>query len=240
MKTLGVILARAGSVGLANKHLRSLLGRAVIEFTLDHAEAAQRLDRVVVSTDCAGVRRAAENRGMSAIARPAALAGGDASVQDVMLHALGSIERDESFRADALVVLYGNVPVRGDGVIDRAIAHLETTGCDSVRTFCPVGKWHPAWMSRLEGDVVVPVQAGSIHRRQDLTPLFLHDGAAVAVSRSSMLRGREFPLDPHAFFGIDRRGIETEAGETVEIDRPVDLYWAEAVLRERQAQREAA
>src|SRR5690606_7546103 len=110
---------------------------------------------------------------------------------------------------------------------------LQRTGCDSVRTFCPVGKWHPAWMSKLNGEIVEPLQAGSIHRRQDLTPLFLHDGAVVACSRQSMLRGRRHPEDPHAFFGVDRRGIRTEMGETVEIDHQRDLYWAEAVLRER-------
>ncbi len=95
-----------------------------------------------------------------------------------------------------------------------------------------MGKWHPAWMSELDADVVQPLQAGSIHRRQDLSPLFLHDGAVVAVSRSAMLRGRDNPGDPHAFFGIDRRGIRVEMGETVEVDHIRDLYWAEAVLRD--------
>ena len=172
------------------------------------------------------------SRGLQAIARPAALATSDASVQDVMLHAMRTVE-SSGFRADALVVLYGNVPIRGDGVIDQAIELLSETGCDSVRSFCPVGKWHPAWMSRLDGDRVTAVQPGSIHRRQDLTSLYLHDGAVVAVSRASMLRGAARPEDPHAFFGEDRRGIRTEMGETVEIDQLRDLYWAEAVLRER-------
>jgi CMP-N-acetylneuraminic acid synthetase len=125
--------------------------------------------------------------------------------------------------------------VRGDGVVDRAIRVLQETGCDSVRTFCPVGKWHPAWMSRLEEDGrVEPLHPGSVHRRQDLPSLFLHDGAVVAVTRAAMLRGRENPLNPHAFFGLERRGIRTETGETVEIDELRDLYWAEAVLRDRE------
>jgi CMP-N-acetylneuraminic acid synthetase len=234
MNTLGVILARAGSVGLRSKHLRPLLDRAVIEYTFDHARSAMGLSRIVVSTDCPGVKRLAREHQLDVIDRPAELAGGDASVQDVMLHAMHTVETTSDFRADALVVLYGNVPVRGSGVIDAAIQLLRETSCDSVRSFCPVGKWHPAWMSKLDGDCVEPLQAGTIHRRQDLTPLFLHDGAVVAVSRASMLRGRQFPDDPHAFFGVDRRGIRTEMGETVEIDHERDLFWAEAVLRERQ------
>jgi CMP-N-acetylneuraminic acid synthetase len=155
-----------------------------------------------------------------------------------MLHAMHTVEQRSSFRADALVVLYGNVPVRGAEVIDRSIRLLAETQCDSVRTFCPVGKWHPAWMSELDGDRVTALHPGSIHRRQDLEPLFLHDGAAVAVSRASMLRGEATPTDPHAFFGIDRRGIHTDAGETVEIDQLRDLYWAEAVLRAGHGDRE--
>jgi CMP-N,N'-diacetyllegionaminic acid synthase len=242
MNVLAVILARAGSQGLAGKHLRLLLGRPVISYTFDHARAAHSLTRTVVSTDCSTIRQLAKSHGFETIARPPHLATGDASVQDVMLHAMHEIEQQAGtgrFHADALVVLYGNVPVRGDGTIDRAVALLRDTRCDSVRSFCPVGKWHPAWMSTLDGDRVAPLHAGSIHRRPDLPPLFLHDGAVVAVSRSSMLRGEQNPADPHAFFGSDRRGIRTEPGETIEIDHLRDLYWAEAVLREWQEMRKA-
>jgi len=147
---------------------------------------------------------------------------------------MDAVEEATPFRADALLVLYGNVPVRGADVATRALKLMEDTGCDSVRSFCPVGKWHPAWMARLNGDRVEPLQTGaSIHRRQDLEPLYLHDGAILAASRKSMLRGKRTPSDPHAFFGDERRGIVTEPGETVEIDSQRDLFLAEAVLRER-------
>lgn len=233
MNVLGVILARAGSQGLKSKHLLPLLGRPVIGYTFDHSRASRLLSKVVVSTDCPHITSLARREGFGTVARPAELATSSASVQDAMLHAMHAVEATSDFRADAMIVLYGNIPVRGDGIIDRAIQMLDDTGCDSVRSWCPVGKWHPAWMSRLDGDRVVPLQAGSIHRRQDLTPLFLHDGGVVAVSRASMLRGESNRNDPHAFFGIDRRGFESPAGETVEIDQLRDLYWAEAVLRER-------
>lgn len=234
MNTLAIILARAGSVGLANKHLRLLGSRPVICHTFEHARAARMLTRVCVTTDCPIIRRFALAEGFDIVERPRELATSDASVQDVMLHALRTIEsRHPQFRADALVTLYGNVPVRPAGVIDRALELLKESACDSVRSFCPVGKWHPAWMSHLDGDRVIPLHAGSIHRRQDLTPTFLHDGAVVAVSRASMLRGEIMPHDPHAFFGVDRRGIQTEVGETIEIDHIRDLYWAEAVFRDK-------
>src|SRR5215207_644448 len=144
MDVLGVILARGGSAGLKHKHLLPLLGQPVISYTFAHARAAARVTRAVVSSDCGEIRKLAERCWFETIARPADLATGDASVQDVLLHAMRTVESRSSFRADAVVVLYGNVPVRPDGVIDEAIEALESTRCDSVRSFCPVGKWHPA------------------------------------------------------------------------------------------------
>jgi CMP-N-acetylneuraminic acid synthetase len=235
MNVLGVIIARAGSAGLRNKHLLPLLGRPVIKYTFAHARQAKLLTRVVVSTDAPQIRRLAEANFFETIKRPPELATADASVQDVMLHAMDTVEQTSAFRADALVVLYGNVPVRTDGVIDSAIRMLKETGCDSVRSFCPVGKWHPAWMSKFGDDGrVEQLHPGSIHRRQDLPSLFLHDGAVLGVSRAAMERGRTNPMNRHAFFGLDRRGIHTGAGDTVEIDELRDLYWAEAVLRGRE------
>ena len=233
MRVLSVILARAGSRGLPDKHLLPLLGRPVIGYTFDFARPLKELGPVVVSSDCAEVRALGEAAGYYAIERPERLATDDASVQDVMLHAMDAVEEATPFRADALLVLYGNVPVRGAGVAEAALKVLEETGADSVRSFCPVGKWHPAWMARLDGDRVEALHAGSTHRRQDLEALYLHDGAVVAVARKSMLRGKRTPSDPHAFFGEDRRGIVTEPGETVEIDARRDLFLAEAILRER-------
>src|SRR5579884_3507282 len=121
MNVLGVILARAGSAGLKNKHLVPLLGRPVIAYTFDHARQSRLLTRVVVSSDCPQVLRLAAAAGFETVVRPAGLATAEASVQDVMLHAMDQVEARPGFRADALVVLYGNVPVRGHGVIDIAI-----------------------------------------------------------------------------------------------------------------------
>jgi CMP-N-acetylneuraminic acid synthetase len=234
MRVLSVILARAGSRGLKDKHLLPLLGRPVIAYTFDFARPLKDLGPVVVSSDCGEVRALGEAAGFYSLQRPARLAADDASVQDVMLHAMDAVEEATPFRADALLVLYGNVPVRGEGVAGRALRILQETGCDSVRSFCPVGKWHPAWMARMTGDRVEALQPGtSLHRRQDLEPLYLHDGAVVAVARGAMLRGTRMPSDSHAFFGVDRRGVLTEPGETVEIDEQKDLFLAEAALRQR-------
>ena len=232
MFTLGVILARAGSLGLRNKHLLNLLGRPLIQYTFDRVGEAQRLSQVIVSSDCPRILALANENGFATLLRPPELATNDASVQDVLLHAMDAVELSHRVGISAVVTLYGNVPIRRAGVIDEAIELLERTGCDSARSFCPVGKWHPAWMGRIEGDRVIAHRPGSIHRRQDLEPLFLHDGAVVVSSRKAMEAGRECRGDPHAFFGLDRRAVLTQNTDTVEVDTHRDLLLAEAILRE--------
>src|SRR4030095_5865282 len=149
MQTLGIIIARPGSLGLKNKHLLPLLGRPVISYTFDHARQSRLITRTVVTSDSPEILKLASEAKLEVILRPPALATEEGSVQSVLLHALDAAEANTDFRADVIAALYGNVPVRGEGVIDRAIALLHSTGCDSVRSFCPVGKFPPAWMSRL-------------------------------------------------------------------------------------------
>lgn len=240
MRTLGVILARGGSQGLKSKHLQPLAGRALIGHTFADVHLSRRLTHVVVSSDCPRILALAAGNGFEIIRRPAELATDEASVQDVLLHALDDTESRGESRFDAVATIYGNVPVRPAGVIDEAIALLAKTNCDSVRSFCPVGKWHPNWLAKLEGDRAIALRPGSIHRRQDLEPLFLHDGAIVISSRAAIEAGRANRSDPHAFFGTDRRGVKTEFGATVEVDTRRDLLLAEVILRERREALEAS
>ncbi len=233
MRALGVILARAGSKGLPNKCMRPLLGRALIEYTFDHALASERLGAVLLSTDCAPAAALAAARGIELVQRPAELASDQARVDDAVRHALRAWEARHAQTADYVAILYGNIPLRAAGLIDRVLAHLEQSGATSVRTLAPVSKQHPDWLHRLEdGDRMRPLRANSIHRRQDLEPLYYHDGAMIAVTRAALLES-DGAADPHAFFGADRRGLVQAAHESVDIDTMFDLHLAQALLQAR-------
>jgi CMP-N-acetylneuraminic acid synthetase len=230
MKTLGVILARAGSKGLPDKCVLPLLGRPVIGYTIGHALASRRLADVILTTDSRPSAALGIEAGILVVPRPAELAADSARVDAAVRHAVSWYESRAGEHADAIVILYGNVPVRAEGIIDRCVDHLEQTGCSSVRTVAPVSKQHPDWIHRLDGDRMVQFRPNSIHRRQDLEPLYYHDGAVVAVTRASLFAAAD-SCDPHAFFGPDRRAITQEAGDTVDIDSMIDLFQAEAILR---------
>ena len=187
---------------------------------------------LVLTTDSARAAALARAEGIPVVQRPADLATDTARVDDVVRHAVLAWESSVGSTAQAVVILYGNVPVRADGLIDRCIDLLVSSGCDSVRSVAPVTKQHPDWIHRLEGDRLIQFRPNSIHRRQDLEPLFYHDGAAVAVTRAALFAAAGRP-DPHAFFGADRRAVAGREEDTVDIDGPADFYRAEAAIRLR-------
>jgi len=231
MNTLAIILARAGSKGLPDKCVCPLLGRPLIEYTFDHVAASTRLSAALLTTDSQPAKRLAAARGIAVVERPAELANDTATVDAAARHAVETWETWRNRKTDALVLLYANVPVRATGVIDSAIDLLMRSGADSVRTVAPVGKHHPDWLHRLDRDRMAQFRANSIYRRQDLEPLYYHDGAVVAVTREALFAALDAPTDHQAFLGRDRRALVQRPEDSVDVDESFDLYVAEAVLR---------
>ena len=222
---LAVVIGRAGSKGLPRKNALPVAGVPMIARTIRFARASRSIGRVVVSTDGDEIAAIARDEGAEVVLRPAALASDTATVDSAVRHAVESLAAGEGI----VVILSGNVPVRPADLADRAVARLVETGADSVQSYYRVGKTHPYWMSRLDGaGRVAQFVENRIYRRQELPPLFMPDGGVIAVRRESLFDVREG--EPHAFFGRDRRGIETAEGEVVDVDTAVDLAVAEAIL----------
>ncbi len=233
-----IILARAGSKGVPGKNVAPIAGRPCIAWTIDAALRAETVGRVIVSTDDARACDVANSTGCEVVERPPALASDTARVDDAARHAVEALASTGSAR-DIFVILYANVPVRPKGLLDRAVRLLHETSADSVQSYCRVGKHHPWWMARLgEAGEVAPwegqVLNHGVFRRQDLPPAYVPDGGVLAVTREALfLRVAGVAPGPHAFFGRDRRGVETAEGDVVDIDSPIDLIVADAVLRQR-------
>jgi len=227
---LAVILARAGSKGLPGKNFKNLLGKPVIAWTIEAALAAQRANKIVLTTDAPQARTLCADYGITMIDRPAELATDDARVDDVLRHAVQTMQHTHGYQADIIALLYANVPVRAPGIIDKVVDKLTETTADSVQTFCPVGKFHPYWLYELHGDHAHKHIDNAVHRRQDLPAVYAIDGAAAAVRSQSLMAADGNP-DPHAFWGNDRRGVVQPAEVTVDIDSLRDFYLAQATLR---------
>ncbi len=255
---VAIILARGGSKGLPRKNALPVAGRPCIEWTIEHACEARTVGPVVLSTDDEelmeiGRSWARATRGrVIPILRSPDLASDTATVDAAARGALGSLSRIEGAAgsgvpgssAHPVVILYGNVPVRPAGLVDRAVDLLTRTRADSVQSYAPVGKHHPWWTARVDAEsgAVRPWEGDvlnhGVFRRQDLPPACIPDGGVIVVSREAlMLEVAGVTPGPHAFFGRDgrRRGVVNAEGAVVDIDTRIDLVVAEAILRERGA-----
>jgi CMP-N,N'-diacetyllegionaminic acid synthase len=231
MCTLAVIIARAGSKGLANKSIQLLRGRPLVTWTIEHALGSRRVDHVVLSSDCPKTLAEGDRLGIETYRRPQQRADDAATIDDAARHGVECWEQRHGRACCYVAILYGNIPLRPTDLTDRAVAKLIETGADSVQGVYPVGKMHPLWMRRLGGpgaDELEMYEPNSIYRRQDLPPLYMLSGGALVVTRSSLFEVD--PDQPHAFLGADRRAIVHASCEVVDVDEALDLAFAEALL----------
>jgi N-acylneuraminate cytidylyltransferase len=245
-EAFALVLARAGSKGVPGKNTMAIAGRPCVAWTIEHALRSRLVSRVLVSSDDPSVLAIASRMGATALPRPPHLASDTARVDDAarqaMLEVLGVSEREIRDDDDrAVVLLYGNVPVRPEGCIDRAITTLRERKADSVQSYQPVGKYHPWWTARVQPDgSVLPWQGEvlnhGVFRRQDLPAAHVPDGAVLVVTLAALflrrLSASEAP-GPHSFFGMVRAGIVHEEGSVIDIDQRTDALVADAMLRER-------
>ncbi|MCC6676023.1 MAG: NTP transferase domain-containing protein [Phycisphaerales bacterium] len=244
-RAIAVVLARGGSKGLPRKNAMMIAGRPCVAWTLEAAKSSAHIARVVLSTDDAELMAIGRAFEVEVVPRPNELASDTATVDAAVRSAVEALERGAPWPARMpIVILYGNVPVRPAGLIDRAVALLIESGCDSVQSYQPVGKHHPWWTARVSSEGHVSPWEGEVlnhgvFRRQDLPPAFIPDGGVIAVTREALFREvAGVQPGPHAFFGKDRRGVVNPEGSVVDIDSRIDMLVAEAVLSEANREEE--
>lgn len=236
---IAVIIGRAGSKGLPGKNWMELPfgGRPTICYSIEHAQGARSVRRIIVTTDGDEIARAARAMGVDVVRRPAELASDHATVDAAVRHAVEQCGQREP--ANVVVILYANVPIRPPHLIDDAVQLLIESRADSVQSYAPVGKHHPYWMVKIdESGAVSQNIPNRVYRRQDLPPLYLPDGGVIAVTRKSLFTVD--PAEPHAFLGTDRRGIVNEAGAVIDIDSMIDAQVAGAMLMQAREGREVS
>jgi len=234
MNTLAVIIARAGSKGLPNKAMQPLMGRPLIEYTIEHAMGSKRVDQVVLSSDSEAIVEAGRRHWIHSYLRPAHRASDLATIDDGVRHGVECWEAEFGRQCRYVAILYGNIPIRPTDLTDRAMQKLIETEADSVQSVYNVGKMHPLWMKKLGGtfgDVLEMYEENRVYRRQDLPPVFMLDAGVLAVTRVNLFNVN--PAEPHQFLGTDRRAVVTRPGDVVDVDDPLDLALAETIMRQR-------
>ncbi len=230
---LGLIPARAGSVGVRGKNIRPLAGRPLIIHTIEAARGS-RLDRVILSTDSDDIAAIGVAAGADCpFLRPAELASSTALAIGVVRHALEHFQRREGWTPDAVFYLQPTSPFRSSEDIDRALDLLAVVeAADSVMSVALVNE-HPAYQWIEQGGELKPAfpQLARPQRRQDLTPVFI-DNNAIMLSRTAYLLGN--PAPDLSIVNLENFvPMKIEGPLAIDIDNELQFSFADFLMREK-------
>ena len=221
-RVVAVIPARAGSVGVPGKNLRTVGGVPLVARAVASALSAGSIDRVIVSTDGDEIAAVAQSAGAEVVRRPAALSTGTASSESALTHVLDLLdERGES--PDVVVFLQATSPFTRGEDLDAAIARV-TGGEDDV-VFAAVETHAFLWrLDERGGAQGVNHDPSFRPMRQDRAPQYQETGAFY------VLRAEGFRRSGYRFFG--RVGVAV-IEDSIDIDTEHDLRLADAVAHFR-------
>ena len=66
MKVLAIIPARSGSKGIPCKNIQKLVGKSLIEYTIQAARGSKKINKIIVSTDSPQIAKIAISAGAEA------------------------------------------------------------------------------------------------------------------------------------------------------------------------------
>lgn len=232
MRVLGLIPARGGSKGVPRKNVRLLGGKPLIEYTVEAALRAGRVNRVLVSTEDAEIASVAKSLGAEVpFLRPASLAQDDTPMLPVITHATEAVIA-EGWVPDVICLLQPTFPFRRPEAIDACIELLEAQAADCVITVHRVpAHFNPHWVYFERPDGCLQLSTGEsepIPRRQALPPAFYRSGA-VYVTRTATITKHG------SLYGERVVGYETPAESSCNIDTMDDWARAETLVAQQES-----
>ena len=221
MTLLALIPARGGSKGIPGKNIKLLDGKPLIAHTIQAALAVPEIERVVVSTDDAGIAEVAQQWGAEVpFHRPPELAADDTPGIEPVLHALEQLPK-----MNQLLLLQPTSPLRSSADIAGILAFQRERKCSSAVSVSKTGK-HPQWCYRLSpsGAMKPFLPSTTANCRQELESAYTLNGALYLSDRSWL-------QDHRSFVGPGTLGYEMPPERSVDIDTPLDWLWAETLLQ---------
>jgi len=231
MRTIAFIFARGGSKGLPGKNIRPLAGKPLIAWSIEHARAIERIERVIVSTDSEEIATVARDSGADVpFMRPAELARDDSPEWLAWRHALAFLQDTEGALPDVMLSVPTTAPLRLPIDLANCLDEFAKGGSDMVITVSDAHRnpWFNMVKENPDGSVGLVIAPGSgITRRQDAPVVF--DMATVAyVARP------QFVMQQMGAFNGRVRAVKVPVERAIDIDTLFDFELAEFLISRRE------
>ena len=230
MKAVAFIFARGGSKGLPGKNIRPLDGKPLIAWSIEHALAIKRIERVIVSTDSEEIAEVARDYGAEVpFIRPAEFARDDSPEWLAWRHALNFLRETKGSLPEVMVSVPSTAPLRLPIDIENCLDEYEKGNTDMVITVTEAHRSPYFNMVKANADgtvsLVIPPQS-AIARRQD-SPV-VYDMATVCY-----VANPEFVMTHSATFEGRVRAVHVPTERSLDIDTLLDFQIAEGLFKFR-------
>jgi CMP-N-acetylneuraminic acid synthetase len=169
MKIVGIIPARGGSKSIPLKNLKEFCGKPLIAWSILSAKKSG-LDRVIVTTDSPEIAGVAKEYGAEVpFLRPAELAGDTIGMEPVLKHTYEWLRDNESYTADALMLLQSTSPLRQTFHIDEMLHIFKEKDVDSVVAVNQTPANHTPYWTLIRGEHGEVTLWGGVPLRNILT-----------------------------------------------------------------------
>lgn len=225
LKPLIIIPARGGSKGIPHKNIVPLAGRPLIAWTIDVAREIADDRHIILSTDDDAIARVARDCGLPVdYMRPAELATDTAGSREVILDAMDWAD-DKGIDYDCVVLLQPTSPLRTAGDVSNVIGAYSPAIDMAVSVKeASSNPYYNCYEVDPEGFMHISKGDGTLTRRQDAPKAWEFNGAVYAINPESI---RRLPMGRFA----KRVAVEMPPERSVDIDTPLDLALAEAILK---------
>jgi N-acylneuraminate cytidylyltransferase len=222
------IFARGGSKGLPGKNIKLLMGKPLIQYSVEVALKISSIDKVFVSTDDDDIAKVSNSFGAIVIKRPVELAQDDSPEWQAWKHAIDWVkERYGEF--EGFVSLPATSPLRSAEDVELAMLRRSTMGADICIAVTPASR-SPYFnmVKKLDDGLIELVNkpVDSISRRQDVPEVF--DITTVVYAADV-----EFIMNNNSIFDGSVTSVEIPKERAVDIDDEIDFKIAEILMQEK-------
>jgi len=224
MNTVAIIPARGGSKGLPQKNILPLAGKPLIVHTIEAATTCPLIERCLVTTEDAEIKKISQAAGAEVIDRPAELALDNTPTEPVIKHALEYLVKAD-YNPQYFALLQATSPLRTGHHLECCLQAFWKSGAASAVSVTEF-ELHPYKGFKYINDELVPLFGREFLTmpRQQLPTAVCHNGAIYLGQTEKFLNEQSFFIEPVFPFLMDKT-------VSIDIDTAEDLLMAELLLK---------
>ncbi len=222
MKTVALVPARSGSCGVPGKNIKSIAGKPLIAWSIEHALSSRLVEEVFVSTDCEDIAQTSRNYGAKVpFLRPAEISSDNSSTETAVEHFCEYLDQ-KNLNYDNILLIQCTSPIRALDRFDSAIKYFKKGNFDSLIS---VAESHRFFWRNLNNPTP-DYNFLDRPRRQDISladKSYLETGSFYLFKISKFLQSKNRICGKYGLY-------ITPEEEAMDIDSLVDFFICESLL----------